>query len=177
MRDRNRGFERQPQNFYRTPPGVTKALLRNVRLPEGKIWEPCCGDGAMAQVLEAHGHPVVATDLKDRGYGEGGRDFLAEPRLPDGVTAIVTNPPYGKLLLPKIVAHALELTRPVGGMVALLVNAQWPYSKTNSKLLCHPAFDLEIKLTDRIYWFLDADGRPAALPDGRKPNRPGENHC
>jgi hypothetical protein len=177
MRDQNRGFERQPQNFYRTPPGVTKALLRNVRLPEGKIWEPCCGDGAMAQVLEAHGHPVVATDLKDRGYGEGGRDFLAEPRLPDGVTAIVTNPPYGKLLLPKIVAHALELTRPVGGMVALLVNAQWPYSKTNSKLLCHPAFDLEIKLTDRIYWFLDADGRPAALPDGRKPNRPGENHC
>jgi predicted nucleic acid-binding Zn ribbon protein len=177
MRDRNRGFEPQPQNFYRTPPGVTKALLRSVRLPKGKIWEPCCGDGAIARVLESDGHPVVATDLMDRGYGEGGRDFLAEPRLPDGVTAIVTNPPYGKLLLPRIVAHALELTRPVGGMVALLVNAQWPYAKTNSKLLCDPAFDLEIKLTDRIYWFLDADGRPAALPDGRKPTRPGENHC
>jgi hypothetical protein len=71
MRDRNRGFERQPQNFYRTPPGVTKALLRNVPLPKGKIWEPCCGDGAMARVLESHGHRVVATDLMDRGYGEG----------------------------------------------------------------------------------------------------------
>jgi hypothetical protein len=53
------------------------------RLPKG-IWEPCCGDGAMARVLEAHGHHVVATDLVDRGYGETGRGFLAETRLPNG---------------------------------------------------------------------------------------------
>jgi len=60
---------------------VTEALLRRVRLPTG-IWEPCCGDGAMARVLEAHGHCVVATDVVDRSYGEVGRDFLAETRCP-----------------------------------------------------------------------------------------------
>ena len=52
----------------------------------------------MAQVLEAHGHHVVGTDLVDRGYGEAGRDFRAETRLPEGITAIVTNPPYGRRL-------------------------------------------------------------------------------
>src|SRR3954469_14969020 len=120
MRNFNSGHERQKQNFYATPAWVTEALLRSVHLPKGRIWEPCCGDGAMARVLESHGYPVVATDLVDRGYGEGSRDFLMESRLPDGVTAIVTNPPYGKPLLPKIFAHALELIQPVGGMLAML---------------------------------------------------------
>ena len=164
MRDRNRGFERQPQNFYRTPPGVTKALLRSVRLPTA-IWEPCCGDGAMARVLESHGHHVVATDLVDRGYGEGDRDFLMESRLPDGVTAIVTNPPYGGALARRVVDHALELMLPVGGMVALLMNVQWQTAKTNSARCRIPAFDASVILTDRIRWIPDTDVRGS------------ENHC
>src|SRR3954453_12963614 len=118
MRQRNLGYERQDKDFYPTPAWVTEALLRTVRLPKG-IWEPCCGDGAMARVLESHGHHVVATDLVDRGYGEGGRDFLLETRLPASVTASGTNPPYGRCLY-RFVDHGLELTRPVGGMVALL---------------------------------------------------------
>jgi hypothetical protein len=164
MRDRNRGYERQEQNFYPTPAWVTEALLRTVRLPKG-IWEPCCGDGAMARVLESHGHHVVGTDLVDRGYGEGGRDFLMESRLPDSVTAIVTNPPYGRTLLPRFVDHALALTRPVGGMVALLVNVQWQTAAENSKRLRMPAFDASVILTDRIRF----------IPDTKE--RPGENHC
>jgi hypothetical protein len=164
MRDRNRGYERQEQNFYPTPAWVTEALLRTVRLPKG-IWEPCCGNGAMARVLESHGHHVVGTDLVDRGYGEGGRDFLLESRLPDSVTAIVTNPPYGRTLLPRFVDHALALTRPVGGMVALLVNVQWQTAAENSKRLRMPAFDASVILTDRIRF----------IPDTKE--RPGENHC
>src|SRR3954453_1063826 len=123
MRNYNSGHVRQPQNFYRTPAEVTKKLLETlrrerIRLPNG-IWEPCCGDGAMAEVLKADGHHVVATDLIDRGYGEGGRDFMLETRLPASVTASGTNPPYGRCLY-RFVDHGLELTRPVGGMVALL---------------------------------------------------------
>ena len=72
MRQRNLDYARQDRDFYPTPAWVTEALLRRVRLPDG-IWEPCCGNGAMAQVLEAHGHRVVGTDLVDRGYGEGGQ--------------------------------------------------------------------------------------------------------
>src|SRR4051794_25737112 len=133
MRQRNLNYARQDRDFYPTPAWVTEALVRRVGLPKG-IWEPCCGNGAMAQVLEGHGHHVVGTDLVDRGYGDAGRDFLAEPHLPDGVTAIVTNPPYGRTLY-KFVDHALELTRSVGGMVAMLVNSQWPTGAANSARL------------------------------------------
>jgi hypothetical protein len=164
MRDRNRGYERQEQNFYPTPAWVTEALLRTVRLPKG-IWEPCCGNGAMARVLESHGHHVVGTDLVDRGYGEGGRDVLMESRLPDGVTAIVTNPPYGGALARRVVDHALELMLPVGGMVALLMNVQWQTAKTNSARCRIPAFDASVILTDRIRWIPDTDVRGS------------ENHC
>src|SRR3954466_14280065 len=159
MRDRNLGYERQDRDFYPTPAWVTEALLRRVRLPQG-IWEPCCGNGAMAQVLGAHGPRVVGTDLVDRGYGEAGRDFLVETRLPDGVTAIVTNPPYGRLLF-EFVDHALKLTQRVGVMLAMLVNSQWPYGAANSARCRLPAFDAEIKLTNRIVWFPGDDGRPA----------------
>src|SRR3954451_2556370 len=104
MLKRQLDFPRQDKDFYPTPAWVTEALLRWVPLPNG-IWEPCCGEGSMARVLEDRGHHVVATDLVDRGYGEGGRDFMLETRLPDGVTAIVTNPPYGKLF--EFAIHAL----------------------------------------------------------------------
>jgi hypothetical protein len=167
MRQRNLGYTRQDRDFYPTPPWVTEALLRRVRLPK-EIWEPCCGNGAMVQVLEVHGHQVVGTDLVNRGYGEAGRDFLAETRLPEGVTAVVTNPPYGRKLY-EFIDRALELTRPVGGMVAMLVNTQWQTGAANSARLRHPAFEVSVVLTNRIVWFPGDDGRPATSPQ--------ENHC
>jgi hypothetical protein len=171
MLNRQLDFPCQPQDFYATPPWPTEVLLHCVRLPKGKIWEPCCGNGAMAEVLKANGRDVVATDLEDRGYGEGGRDFLLEDRLPDGVTAIVTNPPYGRRgekLLIKIIVHALELLRPVGGMLALLVPIQWAAGQEASEL-CQPTKPEHVAtvvLADRINWI----GIPAK-------NRGNHNHC
>src|SRR3954467_4917989 len=107
--------------------------------------------GAMARVLEAHGHHVVATDLVDRGYGEGGRDFMLESRLLDGVTAIVTNPPYGGALARRVVDHALELMLPVGGMVAMLMNVQWQTAKKNSARCRIPAQGRRMKDFGPIY--------------------------
>jgi hypothetical protein len=166
-RDYKSGFERQPQDFYATPAWVTEALLKTllrqrIRLPNG-IWEPCCGMGDMSRVLEAHGHSVVSTDLDYRGYGEGGRDFMMETSLPDGVTAIVTNPPYAlygqKRTLHRLVDHALDLTRPVGGMVALLVNNQWKTGAKNSRRCLVPAYEATVVLPKRIRWFEGSDGQ------------------
>jgi hypothetical protein len=84
-----------------------EALLRVEKLPH-RIWEPAAGRGAIVDVLRAHGHDVVATDLVDYGIPgqEARRDFLLE-RLPAGVEAIVTNPPYKNA--EQFVAHALDL--------------------------------------------------------------------
>jgi hypothetical protein len=77
-------------DFFPTPTWATYALIEN-ELFEGEIWEPACGDGAMARVLGSFGNSVIATDLYDRGYGLTGIDFLESDRIADN---IITNPPY-----------------------------------------------------------------------------------
>jgi hypothetical protein len=60
-------------------------------------------------VLRNAGHVVRASDLVDYGCpdSESGIDFLMEWRAPDGVEAILTNPPYK--LGAQFVEHALAL--------------------------------------------------------------------
>lgn len=105
--------ERDPLDFYPTPPCATQALLA-VEKFAGAIWEPACGTGDMARVLAEAGHEVIATDLVDRGYGEGGCDFMMEwvPRAPH----IVTNPPFSWAV--QFVDRALQLTT---GKVAMFL--------------------------------------------------------
>jgi hypothetical protein len=90
--------DRRAADFYPTPPDCTMALVqylasRDVMALDDVVWEPACGDGAISRVIEGMGYQVFSTDLHDRGYGEGGRDFLMEP-FPTGVDWIITNPPF-----------------------------------------------------------------------------------
>ncbi|MDE0880364.1 MAG: hypothetical protein OSB00_17160 [Sphingomonas bacterium] len=107
---------RETHDFYPTHPGATRALL-TVEAFDGAIWEPACGDGAMSRVLAEAGQPVISTDLIDRGFGEGGRDFLMEwsPRAPH----VVTNPPFRWAI--EFADRALLLTRQPGGKVCLFL--------------------------------------------------------
>ena len=97
-------------DLYETPDVAVHALLRVERLPL-HIWEPACGRGAIVNVLRAAGHQVLATDLVDYGEPDAlrrGPDRLPDgARGPEGIEAIVTNPPYK--LAEQFVAHALEL--------------------------------------------------------------------
>jgi hypothetical protein len=117
---------RAAYEFYPTPPEATRALL-SAESFDGSIWEPACGEGHIAKVLAGAGHDVVSTDLVAYGFGEAGRDFLAE-RQPLA-KHIVTNPPYGRGLADAFIRHALHLTKETGGKVAMLLNLSG---------LCHP---------------------------------------
>ena len=110
---------RAAYEFYPTPPEATRALL-SVETFDGSIWEPACGEGHISRVLTEAGYDTVSTDLIDYGYGQGGRDFLAE-RKPLA-KHIVTNPPYGKGLADAFAKHAIRLTTTTGGKVAMLMN-------------------------------------------------------
>lgn len=77
-------------DFFPTPGWATKALVDHEPF-FGNIWECACGNGAMSNVLAEAGYDVLSSDLYDRGFGEGGVDFLNEKRR---VQNIVTNPPY-----------------------------------------------------------------------------------
>lgn len=99
-----RGFAREENDFYPTDPALTRALL-SVETFSGGVWEPACGDGAMAKIMGESGIEVTSTDLVDRGHGVPGVDFLEAPLLlrPN----VVTNPPF-KLWQP-FAEHALAL--------------------------------------------------------------------
>lgn len=83
--------DRVEEDYYATPPESTQALL-NLEKFEGNVLEPCCGEGHMSEVLKKNGFKVISTDLVDRGYGEGIKDFLKDDfQTYDNV---ITNPPY-----------------------------------------------------------------------------------
>ena len=156
------GYARETHDFYRTPSWVTAALLKHVKL-RGPVWEPCCGDGAMASVLAEHGHEVVATDIVDRGFGVSGVDIFECDAFPPGCAALVTNPPYGeggataprttsKAML-RFVQHTLAMTQKANGQLALLVRLQWTAGQRASELITSGPFDAMIALTHRIRWF------------------------
>ena len=95
---------REKDDFYPTPPSAVYPLL-NIERFDGSVWEPACGDGAMADAIKDYGYDVVSTDLVDRGYGKSGVDFLMEREaLADN---IMTNPPYK--LAQEFIQHAIDL--------------------------------------------------------------------
>jgi hypothetical protein len=97
-------------DLYETPAVAVEALLRVLTLPSGAIWEPACGRGAIANVLRAHGHRVVCSDLIDYGADSTasyGVDFLKTTEVPDGVGCILTNAPFK--FINKFIEHALQL--------------------------------------------------------------------
>ena len=82
----------EKNDYYATEPKAVEILLEQEYF-NNRIWEPCCGEGHISKVLEAHGYNVRSTDLIDRGYGAGGQDFLNTPIVVWNGD-IITNPPY-----------------------------------------------------------------------------------
>lgn len=99
---------RVEKEFYPTPSPATVALLDRYAdvLPPGRVWEPACGEGHMAQIIRARGFEVVCSDAFDHGFGKAGVDFTRVRRLPKGVTSIITNPPWARKISPLFVRQA-----------------------------------------------------------------------
>lgn len=122
---------RIPQDFYATPPEVTKALLsveRDRLFCFSPIWEPAAGDGAIVKVLKAAGYQVIASDISDRGCPNVKVKSFFDYKEPPGL-AIVTNPPFsltnwrdGK---GKWITHALGILDLDVDYMALLLPWTW----------------------------------------------------
>ena len=110
--------ERATDDFYTTDPKAFGMFLEHYRIDK-IVWEPACGTGNLSRVMEQICDKVYSTDLRNRGYGESGVDFLQCDRVPDGVTSIITNPPYS--LADEFIKHAIDIL-PVGGTYIALMN-------------------------------------------------------
>jgi hypothetical protein len=93
-------------DLYETPAVAVEALLRVESLPHW-LWEPAAGRGAIARVLRAAGHAVIASDVIDYGGLHFVADFLKATKAPVDCESIITNPPYQKAV--EFTRHALNL--------------------------------------------------------------------
>ena len=135
----NKGYntkDREQDDYYATDPEALVLLLDKCSsflngvmqgnistYPQGEyhIWECACGSGNLSKVLQDRGFEVLSTDLKDRGFGRSGIDFLSINRQ-HIASVILTNPPYS--LATEFAEHAMELLPENGLYVALMnVNA------------------------------------------------------
>lgn len=107
----SRKTEKSSADFWPTPSWVTKSLLAHETFSL-QVWEPACGDGAIARVLDDNGYAVYSSDLHDRGYGVVGVDFLGTAVSKGD---IITNPPFA--IAHSFAEHAVSL----GGKTALLL--------------------------------------------------------
>ena len=153
MSQRDSGYERKERDLYETPAWVTHALVAILPQLVGRnIIEPACGSGKMVRAMQDKGLHVTGFDIAD------GRDFLQ--CLGAVGSAVVTNPPY--VLAQEFCEHAIELMRPVNGLVAMLLRTDFDHAKTRQHLFSGcPNFARKLVLTKRIKWFEDSKGQPS----------------
>lgn len=181
MSQRHSGRERLARDAYNTPAWPTRVLVEDLeregvlplRSPRHggplALWEPCAGLGQMASELSACGYEVYASDI-DGAKSNTPCDFLTDTiwpgGVPSGIGAIITNPPYKRGLVERIIERALEHMKPHNGLVAMLLGAKFDFGDTRHYLFRdHPAWFRKIALTDRIHWFEDPDGEQGPSED------------
>ena len=151
-------YERREGDFYATPPENVDCLLHYVDMTDEKVWEPAAGEGHISKRLSEF-CKVTSTDLYDRGYCQGGVDFLKQDKISD-ITEIDTNPPFGDMA-EKFIRHALELTKPVEGMVAMFLRNEYDMADKRIDLFeNHPAYSRKICVTKRPRWIEGSKGSP-----------------
>jgi hypothetical protein len=109
--------DRDPRDFYQTPQGFTRELLRREQF-HSHVWEPAAGAGAISGVLAAEGYDVFASDIHPMAEGITEGDFF---ELAAEGWDIVTNPPF-KLMAPfierafELCHRKLAVVMPLGGL-------------------------------------------------------------
>ena len=119
-------FARVERDLYQTPVEAVRPLLRWLK-PQTPFIEPCCGEGALAGILEASGHRLVGsfdlpTDARSHSYS---------PYSVPGVI-FITNPPFwGR---PKEL-HPLIENLSDQAPTWLLMSADWLFNQTSGPLV------------------------------------------
>lgn len=120
--------EREQHDYYATDPIAIPILFKQEQFTN--VWECACGEGWLSKEIEKHDVLGRSSDLIDRGYGEGGIDFLAIDNL-EWNGDIITNPPYR--YAKEFVEKALQIM-PTGNKVAMFLKLTFMESKSRKML-------------------------------------------
>ncbi len=138
--------------YFPTPPWATRAFLAaaGIDLAHKLVWEPMCGCGHMAAVLEEAGASVYASDIYPHGYGDvgsfvgGGLDgsVLRRP-WPETGDWVITNPAFS------LAVATIERGLMVAENVAILARTQWLETPEREELFKRYRFEVWV-YADRV---------------------------
>jgi len=130
-------FERREGDFYATPlPAVLPLVpyLHGIRT----FAEPCCGDGALVRHLEGFGlRCAYQGDIRT------GQDAL-ELNHYGAADAIITNPPYTRELMHRLIEHFQDIAP-----TWLLLDADWKQTRQAAPYLPHCS---DVVAIGRVKW-------------------------
>lgn len=160
--------ERHPEEYYATDPQALQDFLWAFSERDGNelntmIWEPACGEGNLAKVLQEYGHTILATDKVFRDYGCT-YDFLDEKDPMKWPGDIITNPPYKNNMDMGFVKRALQVV-PNGAWVIMLFKVQFLASRKRFDLFSQlpPRFVYIHSSRIKIWKNNENDGKSNAL--------------
>jgi hypothetical protein len=115
-------FERKPRDFYPTPAVAVAPLLPRIKDIEF-FDEPCAGDGALIDILEATGAKCrAALDIEPMRDDIDCADALSIDKCFSD--AFITNPPWDRGILHRLIIHLSSLAP-----TWLLFDADWAHTK------------------------------------------------
>ena len=140
---------RVANDYYPTPHSIIDVLLDQIDWPKGAlVWEPCKGDGRVADALVNHGYNVVTGDITD------GDDFFDNTDAK--AVRLLTNPPFKPIR--QFIDHAFKIG--VYQMALVCPERLWACKKGSEQLQRH-----------RPSQFINMDWREDYLGKGGAPDR------
>jgi hypothetical protein len=157
MSQRISGYARKPDEAYETIAAWPVVALLSQLGPVRRAWDPCDrNSGRLVATLREQGVDAIGTS----------EDFLKLAAPPDGVSDLITNPPYGESRRGEMAesfiqrAHKLEAPR-----ISMLLRNDFDSAIGRQHLFrFNPNFAGKIVLLGRIVWF-------------KGPSLPSDNHA
>ena len=161
----NSTSKREENDFYATDPQTLKLFLheflKDNSLDDESILEPACGEGHISKTIKEilPNCEILSTDLIDRGYGQGGIDFLTHD-YGRSFGVVITNPPFS--LAKEFIEKGLEVSE---RYVIMLCKIQLlEGAKRKNMFLSTPLKYIYVHTTRQATW---KGGKPLD-PKGRK---------
>ena len=134
MGKRSTGFKLAPNWFYKTPPEAIPALLPHLECHS--FAEPCAGDGALVDLLEAEGFVCSwQSDIAPQRIDILEADALELTEPLSNADCIITNPVWDRTKKSDFLLHKLIEHFRVLNTTWLLFDADWMHTKQSSEMM------------------------------------------
>ena len=155
------GYARKENDDYQTID--TRCIQALMETPEMGLREDLikCPNKKVVDICASHGSGIVTT-LNNYGFEAEGREEAFLPLNKQGIHAIVTNPPYDRRIVDKIVCHVLEQLTVTDGPCSayFLMRANWDFASSRSWLFDNAMYRGQLRMRFRPWWSEERKAQP-----------------